>query len=256
MGNCWASAFGPCSSKLSREHLISQGLWSGDVIDVVGLPWCKHQAKRVGLANLTARILCKDHNSALSPVDEQGKRAFEIFRDCDLRTKALQRDPDRKFRKLEFFVKGPEFERWILKTLINIACVGSSKHLRWRDSRAPINSPPEDLLNVVFGKAIFRNPKGLYAAHTPGQPERCWETVFISPLIHNQVSISGALLEFRGFRFVFNLSETPLPQIFELPDAPPEWRFNCLNYRPISFKFTHQGRTAHSVVFRWPANCV
>ena len=63
--SCWAATLGGCGTKLSREHLVSAVLWTGPTVIVSGLPWCKDAPKTVGVESITARILCRGHNSAL-----------------------------------------------------------------------------------------------------------------------------------------------------------------------------------------------
>jgi hypothetical protein len=81
MDSCWASCLGNCSDKLSREHLISEGLFLEDLMTVEGFSWCAGKPVQVGLANLTAKILCVRHNNDLSDVDEAGAKAFGALRE-------------------------------------------------------------------------------------------------------------------------------------------------------------------------------
>src|SRR4051794_31716079 len=87
--DCWAACLGNCADKPSREHIVSRGLFIGDTVRVEGFHWCKTGPREVGLASLTAKILCKKHNSDLSEVDTGGAEAFNIFR--QLRLVANQR---------------------------------------------------------------------------------------------------------------------------------------------------------------------
>src|SRR5688500_9935061 len=78
--NCWAHSLGDCDDKQSREHLVSASLWEGDSITVQGFPWCRDAPATIGLANLTSKVLCKRHNSLLSPLDSEAKSVFDVFR--------------------------------------------------------------------------------------------------------------------------------------------------------------------------------
>jgi hypothetical protein len=40
--------------------------FDGYVVTAFGLEWCKDAPKSIGVANVTAKILCKTHNEALS----------------------------------------------------------------------------------------------------------------------------------------------------------------------------------------------
>ena len=71
---------GECSGGLSGEHIISASLFLGDNIGVKGLPWCREGHRFIGKSSYTANILCRKHNSDLSPVDDAGSLAFAAFR--------------------------------------------------------------------------------------------------------------------------------------------------------------------------------
>src|SRR5438128_186073 len=80
MDGCWANVLGGCSRGLSGEHVITESLFLDDSIGVKGLPWCREGHKFIGKASYTANILCRKHNSDLSPVDDAGTFAFATFR--------------------------------------------------------------------------------------------------------------------------------------------------------------------------------
>jgi hypothetical protein len=48
-------------------------------ITVSGLHWCKDEPKTVGLASLPGKILCRKHNSELSELEDNVKRAFQAI---------------------------------------------------------------------------------------------------------------------------------------------------------------------------------
>src|SRR6266446_668458 len=66
---CWAACLGNCGGGLSREHVISKGLFVSSFLDVTGFPWCNGGTKRIGIESLTKRALCVKHNNDLSPLD-------------------------------------------------------------------------------------------------------------------------------------------------------------------------------------------
>src|SRR5207245_4901734 len=79
--NCWANQLGGCSQKITREHVVSRGLFDSEQIMVQGFKWCLNEPKKIGLSNLVAKILCKRHNNDLSDLDAAALRAFDIFRE-------------------------------------------------------------------------------------------------------------------------------------------------------------------------------
>jgi len=60
---------------------VSESLFPQGVIQVQGFSWCKDKPKEIGMSGLTAKILCTRHNSDLSPVDDAGAKAFNVFRE-------------------------------------------------------------------------------------------------------------------------------------------------------------------------------
>jgi hypothetical protein len=80
-------------------------------------------------ASYTANILCRKHNSDLSPVDDAGTLTFATFRAM---TTVYNNRSDMLryglwiggFDVIEQNIEGPGLERWLLKTLINMELAG------------------------------------------------------------------------------------------------------------------------------------
>jgi hypothetical protein len=81
IGGCWAGPLGNCGGGISREHYVSQCVFPDQSIFVQGLDWCLNEPKEVRIESLTAKILCRNHNSALSELDSEAGRAFSVIRD-------------------------------------------------------------------------------------------------------------------------------------------------------------------------------
>lgn len=127
---CWASALGNCGGGMSREHIISASQWDADSITLSGLPWCK-EPKTVGLASLVARNLCREHNTSLSPADNEARKLKLAFKTIMLSPKLPVRQ--RFDARL--------IERWLLKTTINLALQEPTSGL----------SPTPELVRFAFG---------------------------------------------------------------------------------------------------------
>ena len=67
--DCWAWSLGDCGGGISREHYVSQSVFPDQSIFVQGIDWCLDEAKEIRIETLTAKILCKRHNTALSELD-------------------------------------------------------------------------------------------------------------------------------------------------------------------------------------------
>jgi hypothetical protein len=95
MSECWAAPLEDCVGKISREHIISEGIFSGDEVFVQGFPWCLDEPAKIGVTNLTSKILCVKHNAALSTSDDAGIKAVEQFREffrlADVRSRMKSR---------------------------------------------------------------------------------------------------------------------------------------------------------------------
>jgi hypothetical protein len=153
MKDCWARAIGGCSSKVSREHYVSQSLWPDPTIEVVGFPWCKDEPKRIGLGSLTAKILCDVHNAALSPLDAAAGAAMDTLR----RVVAFRPNRRRRSKKgVRFDIDGPLLERWFLKTAIGLLHVQADSNEVWRHDGSLLCSPSEKTVRWAYGLERFQ----------------------------------------------------------------------------------------------------
>jgi hypothetical protein len=209
MQSCWASPLGKCSTKLSGEHLVSGALFEDDLVTVQGLPWCREAPKTIGLANLTAKILCDYHNHELSPVDEAGVAAFKIFREISTQSNRRKQMTRGSWKVLRYQIDGTGLERWFLKTLINICYQGS-----FPIGRASVvaGQPTSDLVEVAYGHRRFERKAGLYSIIRTGMQISSTENFTFSPLLKHQHHIEGGLFSFRGFLYL----------LFLEPDGPPD----------------------------------
>ncbi|WP_258121964.1 hypothetical protein [Mesorhizobium onobrychidis] len=110
--NCYMAAERDCGGGLSREHYISRGLIDGPELRVRGLPW-QHEEVAHYPDNLVARILCRRHNSALSPLDAHAIRFFLAIEAAI--DHAQRRSLSRQSRY--FLASGHALELWAIKTL-------------------------------------------------------------------------------------------------------------------------------------------
>ncbi len=208
---CWAVSLGDCDDKISREHIVSKSLYIGDMVKVSGFPWCKDEPKTIGLANLTAKILCKRHNSLLSEVDTAGAFAFDVLRQSQGLSNIRNRNPKTRWTIKRYKIDGPRLERWFLKTLINInLSFGGS--LRIGTDSTEIGKPSLSVVETAFGVRKFQNRAGLYSVVRVGQTRTSEDTVSFAPLIKDSAYIAGGLWSFRGFVYLLFLGAEGPPQ--------------------------------------------
>ena len=115
--NCYLRTSQDCSEQISREHYVSRSVLKklGQIVKISGVHWLGGgKSLETSIGNLTAKILCKRHNEALSPLDHEAGIFFEVVANVllDLHRKTLSRKP------IFHLVSGDSLELWMLK----IAC--------------------------------------------------------------------------------------------------------------------------------------
>lgn len=246
---CWAAALGKCDDKISREHVVSKGLFASKVVEVSGLSWCKDKPVKVGIDSLTRKILCTKHNNDLSPLDSAAIHAFDCFREQQ-RVIASLKWPTIPTSHGQCVLDAGGLERWFLKTLINVTFEGP---LRIGPSGEP-GAPSDHLVRAVYGLEPLAGHSGMYVGVSIGSPMEAADKVRFAPLIHNGTHILGGLFTFRGLHAVLSLDPAGLDPLFFrfAPTIDAYWRRFTL-VRPFD-KF--EGRSApdyiaHTIVFDW-----
>ena len=206
---CWASCLDNCSDKLSREHLVSGGLFTDNSVMVEGFPWCKGQAVKIGLSGLTSKILCEKHNNDLSDVDTAGIRGFKVLREMRRLANVREKLKQERWRVFRDKVNGYGLELWCLKTLINLCC--DRQAAIGRDSTVA-GGPSERLVRIAYGLEKFKGRAGLYFAARVGMNIQSEDTVRFAPLLKQGVNVEGGLFSFRGQRLLLFLEDEGPPQ--------------------------------------------
>lgn len=202
MAQCWAASLGDCSTDQSREHYITEGLFEGDSIRIKGLPWCPNEEKTIGLASAVSKILCRSHNSRLSPLDSEAIRMFDCLREMNRVRSVQEAMPERVWRPRTWQLQGRLLERWFLKTLINLVQV-QSQDVVWPGGAAP-REPTKDVVEACFGRTPIASPRGLHAAAAVGHSVDSRDYVSFAPVIDSDAqALAGGAFEFRGLRFLF-----------------------------------------------------
>jgi hypothetical protein len=78
---CYLSDTQDCSEEISQEHYVSRSVLEqiGPKVKVAGMLWLDDdQTLETNVDNLAAKILCKRHNEALSPLDQEAA-FFSLF---------------------------------------------------------------------------------------------------------------------------------------------------------------------------------
>lgn len=195
---CWAECLGDCSGGLSREHIISKSFFEGEPISVKGLDWTQEEERKIGLSSAVSKVLCRAHNSRLSSLDAEIKKARKHFRKfSDLVIK------DKQAEEFVGTIDGTKFERWLLKTTINFMRASPRKYSNF--------FPDYLLTEMAFGITPFNysTGQGLYTVNPKlySHMVKSGNFVHVQPLIlslEGQSCLLGSLITFCGFPFFLN----------------------------------------------------
>jgi len=236
--HCYLRSTCDCSEQISREHYISRSVLEqlGAVIRVSGASWLSPGVKLdTTTASLTAKILCKRHNEALSPLDTEAGCFFSILTNVltDLERKSLSRKP--KFH----LVCGEALELWMLK----VACglyfgIGTTDRVRLAETHTI------DLHRVrrAFFEGEWDARAGLYFHGAIGSRITVAHNVAISPLTMDHDSrFSGAIVSLLGFQLelIFDEKNTHSGSWVGLVRRPTEL-------------VIEKDRRRHSIILTWP----
>jgi hypothetical protein len=226
---CYASPLADCSSKRSREHYFSESLLHylnrNKDLRVTGLPWVEGEVQVVPPSALASRVLCKRHNSALSPLDAIAVRLFKALDEEGAAGSSQQ---------LLYLFSGHDLERWLLKILCGITC---SRNLPL-DLKAGLVIP-KNWLDILFGDTEFPDEQGLYVCKSPGHRFEGPRGLQLRVII-GRGRLTGMGLWVCGYELILSMS------------GFPSRSFDGRNfaYRPLEFYTT--GRDFEkSVLFSW-----
>jgi hypothetical protein len=246
---CWADSLHNCEGKSSGEHYVSQAFFSDKTVTIKGLPWCKTEAKTIGLASATSNILCRGHNSALASLDAEIGNYMRVVRDhlhlCESRS--LPRFAP--FHIQYFSINARLLERWLLKVLLNL-CFGGNLLLGVDGQRPGIVSP--SLVDVCFGLSSFEGKAGLYVGAHEGMSLEMGETLTFSPLVHEDRRVVGGFFTVAGVYFFLCLDANGLcAPISEIPGLDPRWADTELKWRFREIKVNMNRQLSHVIRFKW-----
>jgi len=209
-------------------------------IFVQGLDFCLDKPKELRIESLTAKILCRDHNAALSELDTAAGRAFKAIREYADMTTERGKTPYINWAPMQFTVDGPRLERWCLKTLLNFSF---NRHLTIGPGTHEAGAVPRELARIAFGLEEFTSGRGLYTAFK--QKETFNLDDHFGYIAKAQGSnLSMGLFRLGGFRFYLNLAPVSVPYA-GIEDSQ-------VFYRQTHFKHKLGERFSHGLSIMWP----
>lgn len=238
--HCYLSGTQDCSLDLSAEHYISRSVLEalGNEVFVDGARWLPPGVRRqIGINRLTAKMLCKRHNSSLSPLDTEAGQFFRIIRGIsdDLSKRSLS-------RKDRFYLaSGEAIELWMLKA----ACGLFYSKMAARNRVSLADNHTLDQLRVIDALQIghWGIGCGLYINAPVGLVVTTANAVSMAPITHqNEKRVVGAALILSGlhFQLLFDAAEA------DVLHPTPGWL-----HRPSELIFENE-RRRHLVVMTWP----
>jgi hypothetical protein len=222
-------------------------------VTVVGFPWCKTEPKEVGPAAIVSKVLCRTHNSVLSPVDQGGLNTFRSLRDAEELIDRRRKLPPQAWMRVCFTVDGPLLERWFIKTTVNLLSV-SGNTIRWALSEGGVETP-QRLVRTVFGQESVAHPIGLYLVAEVGDDIKPIDGLTFMPIFDARDYFAASLFDFRGYRFILNLIESPLPsRLPEMPGGAAPWGLAKPLYHLNRINGNVGPARSHFVDFVWPGS--
>nr|WP_314433946.1 hypothetical protein [uncultured Brevundimonas sp.] len=113
-------------------------------LKVRGMPWQVEPVMETSADALTSKILCRRHNSALSPLDAHAQRAFLAFEAAQAH--AGKASLSRK--RLSLLISGEALELWAMKTIAGLFATGMDFKVgphRFRDFPPPMTDIADEL---------------------------------------------------------------------------------------------------------------
>lgn len=235
---CYLAETNDCSTKVSREHYISESLLAqlGEhgTVQVSGMPWQQpDETNKMGIGSLTAKILCERHNNALSQLDAEAALLFATLRTAlmDLNRKTLSRKP------IDHLVSGEAIELWMLK----VAC-GLYFSVGMHDRVKLSETHTIDMTKVrrAFFERDWDDRGGLYFKGSKGSRITTAHHAQFAPLSMDS-RMGGARMSLLGFQ---------LDILFDTTGTNPgPW--STLVRRPTELLLV-KAKRQHGVILTWP----
>ena len=249
MVNCWADHIGGCDTKISREHYVSDNFFTSTSVKVEGLAWCKAEPKIIGISAATAKILCRTHNSSLSPLDAEIGKFMHAIREHMRLSSVRGKLAQTPLQILRFKINARFLERWLLKVLLNL--MFESRFLIGR-SGIEVGRPPEDLVRTVFGLTSFEGKAGMYVGAHMGLTMTMGETLEFSPLLEDDKYVLGGFFKVGGMLFYLCLEpEGVMVPFNQIPGVDSDWSTTELKWHFQKMKAMHGRYLSHTIEFQW-----
>jgi hypothetical protein len=202
--SCYLSSVSNCSAKLTKEHFISRNILERITDDNTlkfenaGHFFGGKSIVQIGIDGFSSKILCDNHNSALSPLDETVGAAFGRIEEF---TKDVLRVHTKGYRANSFHIaSGLDIERWMIKVFCGLAAAGK---IRGRSGKViQLGSLPRILFEALIGTATLEAPLGLHMHTFVGQIRKTGLSFGTLQLTDGSDEVGGLLLSLGLLNFV------------------------------------------------------
>lgn len=216
---CALKGITSCDGPLSHEHYISrsvlEAIFDGAIASVQGVPWSPDGFADVGIGSLTAKILCRGHNGALSALDSEAGRFFRTIQQSqiELRDKAVDTQT--------FLFSGDLIERWLLKVAFGM---WASANFSSSASRVS-GSPPSVWGQLLLATRPWPADWGMYVKMHAGP----------FATAHKEFSCQPRMFASGEIKAIdFELCRLPFTLVMGRPDHKEAWGV----HRPVCLKLT------------------
>lgn len=138
---------------MSRERYFTRGMFPGKDVIVSGNSPLPKDQRKVSIDKLVSKVLCRKHNTELSPLDTALIDLVNAFREAERLRMVRAQNAKKKWPPVRLTVDGMRIECCVLKMLMNHAVVQRDILDNWE--------PPEWVPAVVFGQRALAEGCGL-----------------------------------------------------------------------------------------------
>lgn len=169
---CYLSPLGNCGTKITREHFISRNILERMTQSKLKFENAGHffggkQSVEISIDAFSAKVLCDNHNSALSALDTSAGLALTTIDALGMDIERVATgEPFRSF----YISSGIDLERWMIKVYCGLVAAGK---IRGQSGDVVgLESLSRNLLDSLIGTASLPQPLGLYMHTFVGQQRR------------------------------------------------------------------------------------
>ena len=168
--DCYLSPLGGCCKKMTREHFVSRNILERITTSKLRFENAGHffggkNLVEISVDDFCAKVLCDNHNSALSVLDTAAGRTFLTVEGLERDCKGISASGPRVSSL--HISSGIDMERWMVKVYCGLA---AAKKIRSASGKTLQSAALErHLLESLVGSAALRDPLGLYVNRFVGQ---------------------------------------------------------------------------------------